>query len=212
MTVGEALLGFAVMVGLLTIIPGIDTTLVLRSALTRTRRYAWATATGISTGTILWGVAAAAGATALLAASSIAYQVVSIAGALYLAGMGLSFLLRSFRRPAAEAEAAVPEPTGGVRHAWAIGLTTNLLNPKVGVFYLATIPHFIPPGTSPLLMGALLALVHAALNIAWSGVIILAGSTLGRRLRSPLFLRWLDRVTGGVLLAFGVRMALDSRA
>ncbi|MFT3876931.1 MAG: LysE family translocator [Propioniciclava sp.] len=213
MTITEALLGFAMMVALLTVIPGIDTTLVLRSSLTRTRGYAWATALGISTGTVVWGVAAAAGATALLAASSLAYQVVSLAGALYLAGLGVSFILTSFRTPpASEAEARLPEPTGGAWRAWTIGLTTNLLNPKVGVFYLATIPHFIPPGTSPLLMGALLALTHAVLNLLWSGAIILAGSAIGRRMRTPGVLRWLDRVTGGVLLAFGVRMAFDSRA
>lgn len=171
MTIAEALLGFAVVAGLLTIIPGLDTALVLRSSLTRSRSYAVATALGIQVGVVVWGIAAAVGATALLAASEFAYDVLSLAGA-----------------------------------------ATNLLNPKVGVFYLATIPQFVPAGVSPLLMGVLLAGVHVVLGMLWFAGIILGGGALGARLRNPGFVRWTDRVTGGVLVGFGVKLALDAHA
>ncbi len=210
MTVGQALLGFAVVAGLLTIIPGIDTALVLRSAVGRSRGYAVATALGIQTGVVVWGMAAAVGATAVLAASATAYRVLSLVGAVYLVWMGCSMLARSFRRGVAT-EAEVPGPRGGALRGWGTGVMTNLLNPKVGVFYLAMIPQFLPAGVPPLIMGVALALVHCLLGLIWFLGLIGLGSALGSRLRTPRFTRWLDRVTGGVLLAFGTRLVFEQR-
>lgn len=210
MTVGSALLGFAVVAALLTIVPGLDSALILRSALTRSRAYAFATALGIQAGTVVWGAAAGVGATAVLAASETAYRIMSLLGACYLVWMGVSLLVSSVRRRT-ETEQAPPIPKGGVWRGAAVGLTTNLLNPKVGVFYLATIPQFMVAGMPPLVMGVLLALVHCVLGMAWSTLLVLGGSALGARLRSASFVRWVDRVTGGVLIAFGARLALDAR-
>lgn len=210
MTVLEALVGFGLVVALLTVIPGLDTALVLRTALTRSRGAAFATAAGIQAGTIVWGIAAAVGATALLAASSIAFEVVRIAGAAYLVLMGALLLRASFRRSAADAQPDASVPGGAWRGA-AMGLVTNLLNPKVGVFYLATIPQFIPDGLSPLVAGVLLEGVHTVLGMIWFSAIILFAGALGARLRRPAFTRWVDRVTGGVLVLFGVRLAADAR-
>ena len=103
-------------------------------------------------------------------------------------------------------------PRGRTWRGAATGLTTNLLNPKVGVFYLATIPQFVPSGVEPVVMGVLLALVHCVLGMAWSGMLVIGGSAAKKRLRSAAFVRWIDRVTGGVLIALGVRVALDARA
>ena len=89
MSIPEALLGFALVVGLLTIIPGLDTALVLRTALTRSRGRAYATAAGIQAGTVVWGIAAAVGATALLAASTLAFEFVKLAGAAQEPAAGL---------------------------------------------------------------------------------------------------------------------------
>lgn len=211
MTVLEAVLGFAVVAALLTVIPGLDTALVLRSALTRSRTYAVATALGIQTGVLVWGVAAAAGATALLAASELAYDVLSLAGAGYLVFLGIRLLVSSFRAASPVTARELPSARGGLARGWAIGLATNLLNPKVGVFYLATIPQFVPAGVSPLAMGALLAGVHVVLGMTWFAAIILGGSALGARLRTPRFVRWIDRITGAVLLGFGAKLALDTR-
>lgn len=81
MTVLDALLAFAVVAGLLTLVPGLDTALVLRSTLTQTRPYAWATAAGVATGAMVWGIAAAVGVSALLTASELAYRLLTAAGA-----------------------------------------------------------------------------------------------------------------------------------
>lgn len=210
MTFEQAILGFSVVAALLTVVPGVDTALVLRSSISHSRGYSWATALGVLAGVVAWGIAAAVGASALLAASETAYRILSVAGAVYLAWMGLRFIVSSFRGAATHGQ-DLPELRGSAWRGFTTGLVTNLLNPKVGVFYLAAIPQFVPEGVSPILMGTVLALVHNAFGLIWFAVIIVAGGALGARLRSPRFLRWLDRVTGGVLLLFGIRLALDLR-
>src|SRR4051812_8178286 len=94
----QAILGFSAVAAVLTIIPGTDTMLVLRSALVRGRRYAFAAAVGVNVGSLIWGMAAAVGAAALLATSQFAYQLVSIAGGLYIAYLGISMIVKSFRK------------------------------------------------------------------------------------------------------------------
>ena len=118
MTLQQALLGFMVVAALLTIVPGIDTALVLRSSIARSRGYAWATAMGIKTGLLVWGAAAAVGATAILAASEAAYRTMSLAGAVYLMWMGLSFIIRSFPRNGKVPEEHGPQLSGGLWHGW----------------------------------------------------------------------------------------------
>ncbi|WP_258724909.1 LysE family translocator [Cellulomonas sp. NS3] len=217
MTVTQAVLSFALVAGLLTIVPGLDTALVLRSAISRGRAHAFAAGAGVNAGCFAWGVAAAVGASALLAASRTAYTVLTLAGAAYMVVLGAQLLWSGLRRrPAAAGEpggaAAAPEPRGSVWRAFLMGLGTNLLNPKVGVFYLATIPQFVPDGVSPLLMGVLLAAVHNVLGMAWFAAIILATGFASRWLSGEVVARVTDRVTGVVLVAFGVRLAATARA
>ena len=91
------------------------------------------------------------------------------------------------------------------------GLTTNLLNPKVGVFYVALLPQFIPPHDNPLAVGLLLAGEHGLITVVWFAVLIVLASALGRRLRRPATVRAIDGVTGTALLGFGVKLALSER-
>lgn len=228
----DAVLAFAVVAGLLTLVPGLDTALVLRSSLTRSRRYSWATAAGIATGAMVWGIAAAVGISALLTASEVAYRVLTTAGAVYMCWLGVSMIRRSIR------DGALPMPTvdgapdaggsapssavagdssasGAVAgestwRGWLVGAGTNLLNPKVGVFYIATIPQFLPAGVSPLAMGAALAAVHGILTLAWFGVLITAGALARRRLMNPRIMTAIDRGTGLVLIGFGAKLLWDS--
>lgn len=207
MTIAQALLAFGIVAGLLTLVPGIDTALVVRSVLTRTRASAFGTAAGIVTGALIWGAAAAVGASALLAASELAYRLLTLAGAAYLVYLGVSLLVRTFVTRAAPPTQDTPPVS--LRRAYLTGVGTNLLNPKVGVFYIATIPQFIPDGTVPVLMGLALAGVHAALSLVWFTALILGVGTVSRFLRSPRATRIVDRITGTVLVGFGVRLALE---
>ncbi|GAA1359584.1 LysE family translocator [Arthrobacter rhombi] len=213
MTVAQALLSFAVVAALLTIIPGLDTVLVLRSSISQGRLHGYATALGINTGAMAWGIAAAVGASALLAASETAFTVLKLAGAAYMAWLGATMLWRSFnRRPAAVVSGQqAPAGRGGLLLSWAKGAGTNLLNPKVGIFYIAMIPQFIPDGTSTLLMGIALAGVHNVLGLAWFSLIINGTHLVRGTFQRPGFIRWTDRVTGTALLGFGATLALKSR-
>jgi threonine/homoserine/homoserine lactone efflux protein len=210
MTLAQALLGFALVAGLLTIIPGLDTALVLRAALTQSKLHAWASALGIGTGALAWGVAAAVGASALLAASEVAFTVLKLAGAAYMVFLGARLLVASFRKKVHELP-AIERPGGSVRAAFVRGALTNLLNPKVGVFYVATIPQFLAVGVAPLWMGVLLALVHDTESMIWFAVLIYGAHYLRRWLNSPRVERIIDRVTGSILVTFGIVVAAESR-
>lgn len=207
----QSLLSFAVVAALLTVVPGLDTAVVLRTAVTRGRREAFATAVGIGCGTLAWGVAAAAGVSALIVASEVAYAVVRVAGAVYLLWFGIGMIRTGFRRTAQLS----PEPGvgsgGGVVRAWARGVGTNLLNPKVGVFYVAALPQFLPDGVAPLAMGCAMAVVHNVEGMLWfTAVIAVAGSARTWLSRTPIR-RTLDVVTGSVVAGFGVRLAVADR-
>jgi threonine/homoserine/homoserine lactone efflux protein len=207
-SVQAAVLGFAVVALLLTVTPGLDTALVLRAAVTRGRREASATALGVVAGVLAWGAAAAVGVSALLTASTVAYDVLRLVGAGYLVWLGGRILWRLVRsRSAAAAGPATAAPGGAWRSA-RTGLLTNLLNPKVGAFYVAVLPQFLPAGTSALGMGVLLALVHAALSLVWFTVLVLGAVAARRWLQRPAVSRTVEGVTGVALLGFGLRLAL----
>jgi threonine/homoserine/homoserine lactone efflux protein len=224
-TITQAVLSFAVVAGLLTLVPGIDTALVLRSSLTRSRAYAFSTAVRISTGAMVWGIAAAVGVSALLAASQFAYQALTLAGAAYMVWLGASLLWKSRKAGPAAAAASTGAGAGGPAGAsakgngggrqllrgWLTGTGTNLLNPKVGVFYIATIPQFIPQGSSPLLMGVLLAGVHCLLTMLWFAGLIFGAGYASKWLNGPRSVRVIDRITGTVLVGFGLKLALEPR-
>jgi threonine/homoserine/homoserine lactone efflux protein len=213
-TVLEAMFLFALVAIPLTIMPGLDSALVLRTAVVSGRKHAYATVLGINAGALAWGVAAAVGATAVLAASEAAYRALTLAGAAYLVWLGGQMLWSSFRPGRYDALpdgalAGDAQVTATVRSPWRSfvrGATTNLLNPKVGVFYLATIPQFLPDGVPHLLMGLLLAIEHDVLGFAWLALLINAAGLAKRWLSGSTIARITDRVTGAVLLAFGGRI------
>jgi len=190
--------------------PGMDTALVVRAALTRSRGEAAATAAGIVAGLFIWGGAAAVGVSALLTASDLAYDVLRYAGGAYLLWFGSRLLVRAVRGDGARAEPHEPPASSGWP-AVRTGLATNLLNPKVGIFYVALLPQFLPAGSDPLLVGLLLAGVHGVLSVLWFTTLIALAGALARRLRRPSTVRVIDTVTGVTLLGFGMRLALAGR-
>jgi threonine/homoserine/homoserine lactone efflux protein len=205
-TSGTAVVAFTVVAAALTVTPGLDTALVLRAALTRGRREAAATAAGIVAGLFVWGAAAAVGVSALLTASELAHDVLRYAGAVYLVWFGVRLLARTPTRDR-------PDGAGGGSpwRAARTGLATNLLDPKVGVFYVALLPQFLPAGSDPLLVGLLLAAVHALLSAVWFALLIALAAAFGRWLRRPGTVRAIDGLTGATLLGFGVRLAFSGR-
>ncbi|HEV2443942.1 MAG TPA: LysE family translocator [Steroidobacteraceae bacterium] len=207
MTIAQALAAFCIAAGLMTIVPGLDTALVLRTAAAEGPRNAALAAFGIVLGCVTWGAAVAFGLGALLAASQLAFTVLKWAGALYLVWLGLSLLFK----PRARFELELADrATGAPRsRSWlGRGYLTNLLNPKVGVFYVSFLPQFLPEHVPAGPFIFLLAVLHALIGIAWFGILIVATRPIARALKRPSVVRRLDRLTGLVFVSFGVKLAL----
>ncbi|MFJ5680095.1 LysE family translocator [Streptomyces sp. NPDC093097] len=214
-----SLIGFTVVAALLTISPGPDFAVVLRTALGSGRRAALCSALGIAAGCFVWGLAGAVGLTAMLAASRAAYDALRVAGAVYLVWLGGQALLSARRRRRAGAgetgaadgpadDAAPAVPTSPWR-AFRTGLLTNVLNPKVGVVYLSLLPQFIPHGAPVVGTTLLLVGVHAALGLLWLGGVTLAVHRARAVLQRPRVRRRLDQATGGVLVALGAAVGFE---
>ncbi|MFC0590245.1 LysE family translocator [Novosphingobium aquiterrae] len=200
------LAAFLVAATLLTITPGVDTAMVLRAATVEGRRAGLLAALGINLGCLIWGGAVALGLGTVLQASALAFAIIKLAGAAYLVWLGIGLLLRP-RSALAQPDAALPGPRGS---AFRRGLLTNLLNPKIGVFYISFLPQFVPAGAPVAATTFFLAVLHDVLGLVWFAILIGATVPLNRLLRQPRTLRWLDRLTGAVFVGFGLRLAMSS--
>lgn len=206
MTIAQALAAFCIAAGLLTIAPGLDTALVLRTAAAEGPRGAALAGLGVVLGCLAWGAAVAFGLGALLAASALAFTVLKWAGALYLVWLGVNLILKPRSRFAVELSGEVPSRSN---RSWlGRGFLTNLLNPKVGVFYVSFLPQFLPAHVPAGPFIFLLAILHATMGIVWFALLIVATRPIARALKRPSVIRRLDRVTGLVFLSFGVKLAL----
>jgi threonine/homoserine/homoserine lactone efflux protein len=205
-SVGTTLLAYTLAAALLTITPGLDTALVLRTAASEGPRRALWSGLGIVTGCFAWAAIVAGGLSALLVASELAYNALRWAGATYLLYVG--FRLLCTPRASFVNETA---PQNGGRGAFARGALTNLLNPKVGIFYVSFLPQFIPSGVPVAPFTLLLGAIHALLGVFWFVALIAATRPVTQWLRRPSVVRRLDRITGGIFIAFGARLAIESR-
>ncbi|MEB3368019.1 LysE family translocator [Saccharopolyspora mangrovi] len=202
-----ALWGFTVVAVLAVITPGLDTMLALRHALLGGRRAGLTAVLGITTGCLVWGTASIVGLTALLTASELAYNVVRILGAAYLIWLGASALWKTLPRNRKPTTEDVPVPAG--RSAFRAGLMTNLLNPKVGVFYMSLLPQFLPTGPTASAWGALLVTIHLTVGLLWLPSLVWVAGRARAFLQKQRVRRWLDRITATVLLGLGVKLAAE---
>ena len=212
MSVEQALLSFTFVAGLLTISPGLDTALVLRTAAVEGRRKAMLAGFGSSFGCLIWGVAASAGLGALLTVSQLAYNVLRLVGACYLSYLGVMLFIRAFSSRWANTTPGAPRKkrltTSGSQ--WLKrGLFTNLLNPKVGVFYLSFLPQFIPAGVQAWSFSMLLASIHAVEGMLWFLLLTNATELVSDWLRRRRVIIALDGAMGAILIAFGLKLALE---
>ncbi|HZD73703.1 MAG TPA: LysE family translocator, partial [Actinomycetota bacterium] len=152
---------------------------------------------------------AAFGLTALVTASRVGYNVLRVAGAVYLVALGLSM----WRRAGAEASVRAHGQTGtassltGLR----LGLATDLLNPKAAVFFVSFLPQFIPADGNVFAMTVLYGVIQALLMVVWGVVVVVLVQQLRRVLAAAAVRRRLERVTAGLMVGFGLRLALERR-
>ena len=208
MIVDPRLYAFIGVAAVLTILPGADMALVTRNALVIGRQRTTLTIVGISAGCVIHATASALGLSAILATSAAAFNVVKTLGAAYLAWIGVQSIH--------EARASTPvSASGATRHPGAgpflQGFLTNLLNPKVAIFYLTFLPQFISPGEPVFRRSLLLAAIHIAMGFAWLTAYAWFVDQLGAVLTRPRVKAWLERTTGALLIALGVRLAWARR-
>lgn len=188
-------------ISLLTVTPGVDTAIVLRTAASEGPRSAVFCAVGIALGCLVWGAAVALGLGALLQVSELAYTIVKWAGAAYLIWLGVQLLLKP--RKAVD----FAQPTSSGSRALRKGFLTNLLNPKIGVFYVTFLPQFVPHGGPVAVYTFFLAVVHVVVTLVWFAMVIGLTTPLGRLLKNPKVVAAMDRVTGLVFIGFGLKLA-----
>ena len=199
------LLPFLAVSAIVILTPGVDMAVVTKNALLHGRAAAQATALGITLGIVVWTFAAALGLAALIAASAPAFTAIKLAGALYLAYLGVQALRRS--RGDVLAIKAPPARGSALRQ----GLASNLLNPKIAVFFTSLLPQFVDAHHATaqdlLLLGALFNTMGVIWLLSYAALAARGRAVLGR----PAVKRVIDRLSGMALVGLGARLALEHR-
>lgn len=218
--IDSRLIAFAGLAFVLVLTPGANVMLVIRSTLGGGPRAGIAAAAGIALGHFVHASASALGLSLLLRTSDVAFTVMKVAGAAYLAYLGVRSFMAAWRGRTrtfdvvdgeeAEFRGTLIAPRRS-RRFLLDGFLCNVLNPKVALFYLALLPQFIAPGEPVLGRSLLLAGVHGCISVSWQSVLSLALGRIRPLLARPAVYRTLEALTGSLLVGFGVRLALATR-
>lgn len=208
---GSHLLVFVGVAAIVIVIPGPDTAVVTKNVLVHGRRVALGTSLGVSAGLSLWTLAAAVGVASVVRTSAAAFTTLKLIGALYLVWLGLQ-ALRSARGAAPQARSpSVHKPALGALGGFRQGLLSDLANPKIGVFFTSLLPQFVDPGHPVLLPFLALGAVFVLMTVVWLSAYCLIAARAAQTLQRPRVKAAMDRVTGVVLIAVGLRVALEHR-
>lgn len=192
--------------------PGADTMLVLNKAMLRGRTAGWFTTIGVNIGVLIHTTFAAFGLSLFIAQSATLFAVVKYAGAAYLIWLGAKQILpRAQTRPTRTNTEGTSRT--GYRFHLLSGVMTNILNPKVILFFIAFFPQFIRPESlhNPIPF-ILLGVVYAALGIIWFSILsVFASSAAERLMRTDRFRIWMDRFSGAVFILMGIKIALTEQ-
>ena len=205
---------FLLVATLLAVTPGADTLLVARNVLGRGRTAGLATIAGIAAGCVVHAALSAVGVSLILVRSAEAFQALKWGGAAYLIILGVQSIRGWWRVDAAapKAGATYPAPTGSRRlRSFLEGLLTNVLNPKVGLFYLAFLPQFIRPGDPVLERSLLLGGLHIGIGVVWLSLLSLSLVRIRPLVEGRLWRARLEGASGAVLIALGIRLAAERR-
>jgi threonine/homoserine/homoserine lactone efflux protein len=197
---------------LLNISPGPDFALIVSRSVGQGARSGAAAAFGIAAGALVHIAAAALGLSALLVTSAWAFSALKWVGAIYLMYLGLSLLVSSLRPSPDVTPTPCDAPPISLRSCFAQGFLTNLLNPKVAVFFLAFLPQFVDqdaPGKAVAFV--LLGLTFNVTGTVWNLIVAYWADRLGRSSAAGAGKRWLDRAVGGVFVVVGARLAWAER-
>src|SRR5918911_2220785 len=208
-------LAFTGIAAILTVTPGADTMLVMRNVLERGQRAGLLTTFGICTGLFFHATLSALGLSIILVRSAAVFEAVKLTGACYLIFLGGQSIWRAARRRDPLSVAGESSAVGAEKKGWRSyfeGLLTNVLNPKVAIFYLAFLPQFISVGDPVFAKSVMLAGIHFILGVAWLSIVTVLLGRVRAVLTRPSVKRAIEAATGAVLIAFGVRLAMEHRS
>jgi threonine/homoserine/homoserine lactone efflux protein len=203
--------GFVALAIVVIVTPGPDSALTIRNTLVRGRPSGIATAVGVALGQAMWALATSIGVAALLIAAEPAFAALKLAGAAYLIYLGAQSLWSALRgRPA---HAGAERPAAPVRASASLrqGILSNLTNPKMAVFFPSLLPQFVAPDAPPFFALLALGIVFCLMTLAWLTGYAFAVARAGDVLRRGPVRRAIEAVTGVVLVAFGIRVAVVPR-
>lgn len=210
MNAAQSAMSFAAVAGLLTVTPGLDTALVLRTAAVEGRRQGIWAAIGICLGCLAWGAGVSAGIALLAAASHGVFGVLRLIGGAYTIWLGAGLIRAGIVGPQGPFAAVEMARAGRGGGAWLLrGLLTNILNPKVGAFYVAFLPVFTPAHVDDIAFGFLLTGIHVAESMIWFLCLIAVVRRAQKLLSRRHVVRILDVLTGCVLIGFGFGLSLE---
>jgi RhtB (resistance to homoserine/threonine) family protein len=201
-------LAFTLVAAVMTMTPGADTLLVVRNVLRGGRRDGFVTMFGICSGLYAHALLSALGVSVILMHSATAFTVLKVAGACYLVWLGIQSLRSAGRAAAAPDAGAARIPA---LQNFREGFLTNLLNPKVIVFYLALLPQFIGPDDAVLQKSLLLAVIHFVEGILWFTVVSILVDRSRQFFMKPRQRQLIDAACGTILVALGFRLAWQQR-
>jgi threonine/homoserine/homoserine lactone efflux protein len=199
------LVAFVPIAVLLSLTPGPATAMVVRSAVRGGRRQALLTTAGNSLGILVWAVLAAGGVAAVVAASATVFSAVKLVGAAFLVVLGVQ-TLRGRRSRAREAEARAPRSK-----ALREGLLGGIANPKLGAFFVALFPQFVPNGEPVLAAALLMACTIVVVDLVWFSTVAYLVTRAKRAFVEGPWLHRVEKLTGAVLVGLGVRLAFERR-
>ncbi len=199
------------------VVPGPDTALVTKNAVLHGRAAALGTAFGVEAGLAVWTVASALGVASVVRASDTAFTVLKLIGAAYLVWLGIQ-ALRAAGRGGSHSHPDSPShpdsawrgPLDG-RAGFRQGLLSDLANPKIGAFFTGLLPQFAGPGHSVLVPFLALGGLFVLMTVVWLCAYALVAVKASALLRRPRVSAAIDRLSGVILIGFGIRLALERR-
>lgn len=202
------LLTFLLLSSFVVMSPGVDTALITKRTVSEGRTSGYRMAMGITAGSLVHTFAAAFGLSAILMQSALAFEIVKYVGAIYLIYLGVSSFMT---RKKQETEENLKDQIKPGQSAFKQGLLSNVLNPKVAMFFLTFLPQFVTPGSSSIQQLLVMGVIYTFLSISWFFVYVFFINYLRSWLLSAKVQRAMDRTTGLVLIGFGVKLAFSKQ-
>jgi len=200
---------FVIAVIILSLTPGADTMYILSRSISQGKRAGVLSVLGIVTGTVFHIAFATLGLSIVLAKSAVAFETVKYLGAGYLIYLGIKSMLSK-----SEAfELDQKQKKTNYKRIYFSGILTNILNPKVALFFLAFLPQFINPSYQNSSISFLaLGLTFMTIGTSWCFILVFFSAKLSNSMRKNTKIKlWLDRITGGVFIALGIKLALSKK-